>query len=511
MPTSHFPYGRSLRQLLPHGLWVGGQDVRFTSCCSEPQRCRPGDLYAALELPGCDGHDHANEAVRHGAVGVIAEHPVPVSVPVCLVPDSREAYGHICQELAGQPSLRLRTVGVTGTHGKTTTSLLIAAVLRATGQRTGVTSSIGYHDGEATALASRTTPPAAELAHWMARMVENRCAHAVLEISSTALAQRQVAGIQLDAAVLTNIRRDHLDYHGSLVNYRRAKARLFEHMKPSSAAIINADDPASRLVLRNLHRPAITVGIRAEADVTAEVVECYAGEQTLLLTAGCATAAVQTRMFGDQHAYNCLSAAAVGLLAGLDLTTVARGLESVEQVPGRLEPVVAGQPFGVYVDCARAPDSLALGLKALRRVTTGRLICVFGADARRDPALRPLLGRVVERYANVGIITNDNPREEEPLHIVHDILDGYDRPARAHVLPDRAEAIRWALSTARPGDAVLLAGKGDRTEQIIGAEHHPFDDREVARRWLFDVGAKIEYEEPARHILPFRGGVQLAN
>ena len=511
MRTTRRPHPISLREVFPQARIFGSCDIRVSSCCIDPKRCRPGDLFVALQSAHHDGHDAAMEAVRRGAHAVLAERPVPVQAPLCIVPDSREAYGRLCHRLAGDPAERLRTIGVTGTNGKTITSLLIASVLKAAQQPTGSMTTIAYDDGCEQAAASQTTPGAPKLAHWLARMAVTGCANAVLELSSRALAQKRVAGVAFDMAVLTNVRRDHLDYHGSLLNYRRAKARLFEQLKPGGVAVVNADDPASKFVLRDLDRPVLTFGMRAPAELSALVVERHAGEQTFLITAGMETVAVQTRMFGDHHVYNCLAAAAIGLAVGLDLTTVARGLELLEGVPGRLEPIACGQPFGVYVDYARTPDTLAVALKTLRRVTSGRLICVFGADAQRDPSQRPLLGRAVERYADLGVITNDNPRWERPLLIAHDIIDGYDRPARAHVLPDRAEAIRWALSQAQPGDTVLIAGKGDRAIQVVGDRRRPFDDREVARRWLYDVAAGIDYEPEQEQIIPFRRGVELAN
>jgi UDP-N-acetylmuramoyl-L-alanyl-D-glutamate--2,6-diaminopimelate ligase len=436
-----------------------------------------------------------------------------VGVPLCLVSDSREAYGQICQELAGQPARRLRTVGVTGTLGKTTTSLLIASVLRAASQTTGVTTGIEYDDGVEQTPANHTTPTPPELAEWLSRMSGHGCVNAVLEVSSRALAEKRTAGVEFDVAVVTNVRRDHLDYHGSLHNYRRVKSQLLQQLKPGGLAVVNADDPASRRWLGKLDCPTLTFGIHTPAEVTATVIERQACEQVFLLTAGSETAAVATRMFGDHHIYNCLAAAALGLAWGLELTTIARGLETLTQVPGRLEPVVCGQPFGVYVDAGCSPDALAVSLKALRQVTDGRVICVYGADGRRDPAERPLLGRVVERNAHLGIIANHNPGREQPLQLAHDILDGYERPARAHLLPDRAEAIRWALGEARAGDAVLISGKGDQCYQRIGDDEHYFDDREVARDWLQEVGAELDYtqEEPAPRIFAFPRGVELLN
>lgn len=511
MQSPHPAEGVSLRKVFPHSRIYGSQDIRISSCCADPHVCRRGDLFVAVESPELDGHDFADEAVRRGAKAILAERQLPVDTPICIVPDSRDAYGHLCQTLAGHPSLHLRTIGISGTNGKTVTSLLIASVLKAAKQATGVLSTIAYDDGSERVPAARTTPAASELANWMARMRASGCVNAVLEVSSRALAEKRIAGVGFDAAVLTNLRRDHLDFHGTITNYRQAKARLFQHLKPAGFAVVNADDPASKFLLKNLDCPTITVGMRMPAELSAEVVERYAGEQTILLTAGNETVAVQTRMFGDHHAHNCLAAAAVGLVLGLDLTTVARGLESVDCIPGCLEPIVCGQPFGVYVDSARTPDTLAVSLRTLRQVTSGRVICVFGADADRDPGERPLLGRVVERSADLGIITCDNPRWEPPLEIAHDIIDGYRRPARAHVLPNRAEAIRWALGQAEPGDAILIAGKGDQGGQIVGDDEQDFDDREVASEWLFEVGAKIDYQQHDREVIPFNSGVQFAN
>jgi UDP-N-acetylmuramoyl-L-alanyl-D-glutamate--2,6-diaminopimelate ligase len=494
----------SLREFFPDSRIFGSRDIHVSSCSAAAERCRDGDLFVALDTADSDGHALVDEAVRRGAQAVLAERCLPVDVPVCVVSDSREAYGRLCQQLAGDPSRQMRTVGVTGTNGKTITSWLIAAIFRAAGQRTGLLSSIAHHDGQKQLVASQTTPAPQYLADWMSRMREHGCVNSVLELSSRALAERRTAGVQFDVGVLTNVRRDHLDYHGSLQNYRRAKSLLFGQLKPDGVAVVNADDPASKFLLPHIDRPVLTVGMHLPAELNATVIERYAGQQTFLLTAGNETVAVQTQMIGDHHVHNCLSAAAVGLLAGLDLTTVARGLEAVGSIPGRMEAIVCGQPFGVYVDRARTPDTLAVTLRALRSVTTGRVICVFGAGGGGDGSLRPLLGRVVERGADVGVITNDNPRHEQPLQIAHDIIDGYARPARSHILPDRAEAIRWALSEARPGDAVLIAGKGDRRYQIVGSHRQFFDDCEVARQWLQEVGSEIEYpEQLAERIVPF--------
>ena len=502
----------SLHEIFPHSLSSMGRDLRISSCTSDPRRCRQGALYVAVQTPDYDGHDHATQAVRRGAVAVVAERRLPIEAPVLVVPDSRQAYGWICHHLMDLPCRSLQTIGVTGTNGKTTVSLLIQSILESAGLQTGVLNDLAVDDGKSRRSIGEVMRTAPMLAESLARMRTVGCTHAVVEASSQMLAQRDTAGLELDAAVVTNVRRDHLDLHGSIINYRRAKARLFEHLKPGGFIVANADDPATRFLLRRVPHPVLTVGMRMPAEVTATLVDRCAGEQTFLLTAGDETAAVQTTMFGDHHVYNCLAAAGIGLMLGIDLTTVARGLEAVTSIPGRMESLVCGQPFGVYVDDAHTPDALAVTLNALRRVTSGRVICVFGADAARDPSSRPLLGRVVERSADLGIITNDNPRDEQPLQIAHDIIDGYDRPVKAHILPDRAEAIRWALGEAGPGDAVLIAGKGDRQYQAVGGQRHAFDDRDVARQWLEQVGAKIEYEPPRpATILRFPTQVTAAN
>ncbi len=231
----------------------------------------------------------------------------------------------------------------------------------------------------------------------------------------------------------------------------------------------------------------LTVGIHKPANVTAQILQRAKSEQTFLLTAGEMTVAVRTAMIGDHHVQNCLLATAVGLAEGIDLPTIVRGLENVTRVPGRLERIECGQPFGVYVDYAHTPDALAVALDTLREVTAGRLICVFGAGGNRDAAKRPLMGRAVESRAQVSIVTTDNPRHEDPQAIAAEIIAGYERPSEARYVPDRTEAIRYALSLAGPDDCVLVAGRGHEPFQTIGSEHLRLDDREAARRCLYNL------------------------
>ncbi|MHB1035834.1 MAG: UDP-N-acetylmuramoyl-L-alanyl-D-glutamate--2,6-diaminopimelate ligase [Pirellulales bacterium] len=485
--------GIGLRQLLPEARFQDADDLRVSSCCGDSRSCQPGDLFVAMPGSRHDGHDFIAEAVARGAAAVLAERPLPdCDVPACTVPDTRAAYGRVCQALAGNPSHRLKVIGVTGTNGKTSTSCLIASILAEAGHATGLLGTLGYCDGVDTARATLTTPTAPVLATWLARMEANGCSHAVMEVSSHALSQSRVAGISFDAVCVTNVRHDHLDYHGSPLNYRLAKARLFQHLSPEGFAILNADDPVSVGYLEHLHGPALTVAMRLPAEITATLIEQFPSEQTFLLTAGTDTVPVRTQVIGAHHVYNCLIAAAVGLTYGLNLSTVVRGLEAVTRIPGRLERIECGQPFSVFVDYAHTTDALANCLSTLRAVTRGRVICVFGAGGDRDRQKRPAMGRAVEVGADMAVVTDDNPRTEDSAAIIAQIVSGFEDPSRARVLPDRAEAIEWALSQAQPGDCVVIAGKGHEDYQIIGQNCLPFDDRELARHWLYDLSPSLE-------------------
>ncbi|MBN1911850.1 MAG: UDP-N-acetylmuramoyl-L-alanyl-D-glutamate--2,6-diaminopimelate ligase [Pirellulales bacterium] len=477
----------SLRKLLPDAEFRGSGDIAIGSCVCDSRQLRPGDLFAALPGSTHDGHDFVAQAIGRGCSGILAQHPVDeASVPVCIVSNVRAAHARICQALADDPGRKLKLIGVTGTNGKTTTSCLIARMLARTGYRVGLLGTLGYFDGIRCDDATWTTPPPETLARYLKQMVQNECSHAVMEVSSHGLDQSRLAGLELDAVCVTNVRRDHLDYHRTLGDYRQAKSKAFDHLSAEGFCVINADDPTSVSYLPLIDGPVLTVAIRSAAEITATPVEHHQSEQTFLLTAGSDTVPVRTRMIGTHHIYNCLEAAAVGLAYGLDLPTVVRGLEAVEYIPGRLQRIECGQPFGVFVDYAHTPDALEGCLQTLRDVTSGRVICVFGAGGDRDRQKRPLMGRAAERGCDLAVLTNDNPRNEDPRAIVGDLLEGFQRPADAQVLLDRAEAIHYALSVARPGDCVLIAGKGHETHQTIGNERIPLDDHELATTWLYE-------------------------
>jgi len=479
--------GLSLRELLPDAQFLGADDIRVTSCSGDSRHCRAGDLFVALPGQNLDGHDFAAEAARRGAKAIVASRPVSgCCLPVCFVSDTRQAFGLICQGLVDNPSHRLRVVGVTGTNGKTTTSHLIGGILAAADSRLGMLGTLGYCDGVVAAPADHTTPPAPVVASWLARMEANQCTHAVLEASSHALAQHRLAGVRLDIACVTNVRQDHFDFHGNRRRYIAAKSRIFDQLAPEGVAVINADDSGSVACAAHFDGPLVTIGMETPAEITATLVEQYASEQTFLLDVGSDSIPVRSSLIGLHNIYNCMMAAAVGLVYGIDLNTIVRGIESVQFVPGRLERLECGQPYSVFVDYAHTPDALATCLDSLRGVTSGRVICVFGAGGDRDKQKRPLMGRAVEVRSDLAVVTTDNPRSEDPEEIAADIVAGFHDSSRAVVMHDRAEAIRWALSQAQSGDCVIIAGKGHEDYQIIGQRRNYFDDREVARHWLYE-------------------------
>jgi UDP-N-acetylmuramoyl-L-alanyl-D-glutamate--2,6-diaminopimelate ligase len=456
------------------------------------EEVQPGDLFVGVVSADHDSHEQAQAAIAKGAVAVLSERVLPIEATQVVVDDSRAAMGHACHALAGHPSRKLPVIGVTGTHGKTTTSLLIASVLNTEHQGVAALTSLAHCDSVDALPATQTTPPANELAKCLASAVEHGCSHGVVELSSAGLAEQRAAGTELAVAVLTNLRQAHKEQHGSTANYRAITQRIFDLLGEGGVAVLNADDPGSQSVLSNLNRPVLTFGLHRQADVTAHVLERSLGEQTFYLEAGSDCIPVRTRMIGDHHLYNCLAAAAVGLLYGVPLATIARGLEAVEAIPGRLERIDCGQDFGLLVDEASSHDSLAMCLKTARQVTTGRVICVTSA-ATTDPAQRALIGRVLEKHASISVITSESGKAPKSLAFAHDVLDGFQHPGKADAIPSRDKAIRWAIEEAREGDTVVLCGAGHRGWK---SGRRLTDDASFVRQELYQLVAAANRQKP---------------
>jgi len=487
---------RELLAALEERRLVGTPPAEVSGVSADSRRVEPGQCFVAVPGFRQDARRFVREAVERGAVLVVTEGEPLAGVPVAqvLVPSARAALARLAAAWYGHPSRRLTVVGITGTNGKTTTSYLVDALLQARGLRTGVIGTIQYRIGADTRPAGQTTPEALELQAMLARMCAEGIRGVAMEVSSHALALSRVEGLTFDVAVFTNLTQDHLDFHGTLEEYRRAKRRLFELLerspKPGRTAVVNHDDPAGAEMVRGLRVPVLTFGLGPGAAVRAT--EWSSSLDGIRLAAATPRGPVEVRspLIGQHNVMNLLGAVGVGLALGLEPETIGRALARVDTVPGRFEQVRAGQPFLVVVDYAHTPDALARVLETARKLTPGRVGVVFGCGGDRDRGKRPLMGEIAARLADRVWVTSDNPRTEPPEAIIDEIMAGVRRAGgdsgRCARLADRREAIRDALHWAQAGDTVVIAGKGHETYQIVGSAVLPFDDRDVARQILME-------------------------
>jgi UDP-N-acetylmuramoyl-L-alanyl-D-glutamate--2,6-diaminopimelate ligase len=489
--------------------WVGDQGVDVNAITHDSRRAAAGSCFACIPGAVTDGHLYARAAVDAGAVALLVERELELPVAQARVESVRSALGPAAATLYDHPSRRLQCLAVTGTNGKTTVTYLLEAIARAASRRVGVIGTVGARvDGMPLPL-ERTTPEADDLQALLARMRDEDVRTVAIEVSSHALDQRRVDGTWFAAACFTNLSQDHLDYHGSMASYFEAKARLFDPARTAAAAV-NADDRHGLEIVRRATGagpPVLTFGLSDEqesapADVPADVPAEIVAEDVELNRAGTRFVLVDHRtgerapvaspLLGRFNVSNSLAAAATALVSGLSLDAVVTGLQAPLIVPGRLERVLAdsGPPFTVLVDYAHTPDALDRVLDAARPLAPGgRVVTVFGCGGDRDREKRPAMGRVAATAADVVVLTSDNPRSEEPEEIARAVLAGLrDGPASVVVELDRRAAIRDALRAAKPGDVVVIAGKGHETGQTIGEQTIPFDDRVVVREELEALG-----------------------
>ncbi|MBM7867515.1 UDP-N-acetylmuramoyl-L-alanyl-D-glutamate--2,6-diaminopimelate ligase [Heliobacterium gestii] len=484
----------------------------------DSRRVQPGFLFFCVPGQKTDGHRFAADAVARGAAALVVERYVDAPVPQIRVPSTRKSLALAARAFYGNPAGRMLMVGVTGTNGKTTTTHLVEAILTAQGRRVGLIGTNGNHLGEKTWPAQRTTPESLDLQALLAEMAAEGADAVIMEVSSHALDQQRVLGVDYDLALFTNLTQDHLDYHETLERYREAKGILFRGLTGAmksirgvaasgtassqgdsheaflggggKGAIINADDPNAGFFMASSAAPVITYGIDADAmikardwSVSPQGVACevlYPGGQIRL----------NLQLTGRFNLSNALAAFAAGWAAGIAPAAIASALGSVAGVAGRFERIDRGQPFSVIVDYAHTPDGLENVLVTARALAKGRVITVFGCGGDRDRTKRPKMGAVVARLSDVVVVTSDNPRTEDPCRIIEDILPGIEGTpgVTVHVEPDRSSAIAQALSLAREGDLVMIAGKGHETYQIMGAKIIPFDDRQIAHACLRGMG-----------------------
>ena len=462
----------------------GGEDTAIRGLSYDSRKVAEGDLFFCVPGTRSDGHQYAELAVRSGAVALCVERPTGAGVPEIVVSDARRAMPLIAAEFLGRPADKLTILGVTGTNGKTTTAYMLESILTAAGRTAGLIGTIETRIAGERRPGVRTTPESLDLQLLFAEMVEHGVDAVAMEVTSHALVLHRVEGVRFAAAAFTNLSQDHLDFHSGMEDYFQAKRMLFVPERTDRAAI-NVDDPHGRRLLESTEIPTFGFGATAtDADVRAVDIELGDAQSSFTIVTPEGSIAARTNLVGAFNVSNCLAAAATALAAGIDLGAIEKGLNSLRSVPGRFEPVDEGQPFAVVVDYAHTPDSLDNVLRAARRMVEardGRVICVFGCGGDRDRGKRPLMGQVVAKLADVAIVTSDNPRSEEPKAIIDEILEGIVATGTtpSAVLVDRAEAIAEAVEEARPGDIVVIAGKGHETGQEFADHTIPFDDRIV--------------------------------
>ncbi|MDQ7780362.1 MAG: UDP-N-acetylmuramoyl-L-alanyl-D-glutamate--2,6-diaminopimelate ligase, partial [Planctomycetota bacterium] len=438
-----------------------------------------------------DGHDFIPQAVQKGASAVLSERRSALfpDLTQIVISDAKTATAVAAATFFGHPTNRLKVVGITGTNGKTTTSMLVHSILCAAGNTAGLLGTISYRVSNREIPAPVTTPDAIELQRYFSDMLAGGAKWAVMEVSSHSLVQKRVACTRFEIAAFTNLTRDHLDYHKTMEAYREAKGILFEMLPADGHAVVNADDPAGEYMAGRAKCSVLSWGVGpTRAGVSSQVnVRTWSTSMlgtTMSLETSQGTIDVRSRLVGNHNVRNIACACACGLAAGIHPDIIKQGVETVSTVRGRLEQVDCGQGFSVLVDYAHTDDALANVLQALREMTVGRLIVVFGCGGDRDKGKRPMMGAVAEQWADLIVVTSDNPRSEPPEAIVAEICGGIRDRSRCRVQVDRAEGIREALRIAKSGDTVLVAGKGHEQYQIFKDTVKPFDDRKIVKEFF---------------------------
>ena len=474
--SQDIPFGVALDELFPAARQAGSAGAIVQQCTSDWRHVKPGDAYVAILGADGDGHDHVASAVKRGAAAIIAEQlPAVFSIPVYVVEDSRIAFGELCHALVGHPARQLRVVGVIGDCGKSSVVALLESIFSKAGCDVGVLSSLMSYDGQSVGLGVGKSLSPTTLASRLARMDAAGCTHALLEISSEALCQEKFAGVELDTLVATRVDVAHLDLHQSTQNYRDAQRRALNYLPAEGLAVVDANDPVAFKWLATLDAASLTYGLNDDAQITADIITRNACETVFVLVAGCESAAVRTTIVGDAHVSNCLAAAATALSHGVDLQTIAAGLEAVDRLPARMERIDCGQDFAVFVDAAQTAPALRSSLRTARQLASRRVICVLG-DIPAAPAEATVVRSIAARMADLTIVIDAvqmNSNWPTPAADAPDF----------QVANDRGEAIAWAVAVAEPGDVVVIAGSRGPTECGFGAAE--ITDADAAREMLY--------------------------
>lgn len=487
---------RELAPLLLLSSIEGNEETEFHGIETDSRNVKPGDLFICLQGFRTDGHDHAADAVRKGAVALVIEKEVAIAgIPKLIVNDSRYASSVIAAKFYQYPSNQMKVIGVTGTNGKTTITYILEKLLRDSGHPTGVIGTIGMKFGDEVVITKwPTTPEPLELQRGLRHMLDQGAQYAVVEVTSQALDFGRVKGCDFHTAIFTNLTQDHLEHHGTMDNYRHAKSLLFSQLgnryvpdpEWNKYAIMNADDKTSEFYQRVTAAQVITYGIDRKADVMADHIEIGPQGTRFRMSTFWGNEWVEMPLVGQFNVYNVLAAATAALIEGIPLTAIRNSLASMPPVRGRFEPVNEGQDYAVIVDYAHTPDSVENVLKTVKEFAKGKIITVVGCGGDRDRTKRPIMGCKAAEYSDYVIITSDNPRSEDPVSIMEDITRGMKEAgvedSRYSQISDRAEAIQMAVKLAEKDDVIIIAGKGHETYQIIKDQVLEFDDREEARK-----------------------------
>ncbi len=488
-----------LSSILDAKDYIAPKEITFSSCGTDPQDHLLQGLFVCLSTEAQEAEYEISQAFHLGAVAVICRrglkdsfhqtHNLDQTLNLELifeVDNPEKVYGMACQALMDYPARKMKIIAVTGTSGKTSVSYVIAGMLAEAGNQVGLIGSLGTYDGKSLAANSETTPSPDRLAFLLDRMVKNKCTCAIIEISSIALEEQIPAGIIFDAICLTNIRRDHIERHGTLEQYRRIKMKIFDYVRKGTLVVCNLDDRVTEAILPLIKCPTITVGMnRTDCMVSGMAIEQDRSCQTFYLVAGIDAVPIRSSIIGNEHIYNCLLAAALGVSWDIDLKTIVRGIERVEHIPCRLERIDCGQPFAVFMDCCNTPETLSATLKTLRDVTTGKLYCVLGLPGDEERGNRSALGRTLEENADIAILTLGNQRGgPNDKELLDEIASGFEVQSSVVQFPRRKDALTWALAEAGPDDTILIVSSGAVSEGKARKEQA--SDRRFVRHWLYE-------------------------
>ncbi|PLT34549.1 UDP-N-acetylmuramoyl-L-alanyl-D-glutamate--2,6-diaminopimelate ligase [Bacillus sp. V5-8f] len=463
-----------------------GENPEIKSIEHDTRKVGPGSLFICIKGYTVDGHDYADQAVKAGAVAVLAEKPLPLPVPVVVVKDTQRAMAVLADAFYGRPTQNFRLIGITGTNGKTTTSHLIERIFRDSGDKTGLIGTMFTKIGDKTYETKNTTPDSITLQKAFHEMGNECVGTAVMEVSSHALELGRVHGCDFDIAVFTNLTQDHLDFHGTMERYKHAKSLFFSQLGNAfiqnrpKFAVLNADDEATEDFIKWTAAHILTYGIDRPADLRARDIAITAKGTEFTLETPRESRRIALKLAGKFSVYNVLAAIAASMCAGLELNQIIASIEDVEGVSGRFELVDAGQDFSVIVDYAHTPDSLENVLKTVRQFAKKKIFVVVGCGGDRDKGKRPIMAQIACDLATDPVFTSDNPRSEDPDSILQDMLAGATG-STYKVIPDRKDAIGYAVSKAEKDDVIVIAGKGHETYQIIGNQTLEFDDRIAAK------------------------------